>query len=552
MADVYAGVRTRSAPAPVRKTPARSKAVAGQVRNAAGGQVFSLPDEARLHRFLTMGTEGGTYYRDEQTLTRENADVVVRAAEQAPLMLVKAILAVSEGGRAPKQQPALFALAIASSLADDAGRKAALAAVPAVCRTVTSLFTYMKYCDQFRGWGRGLRKAVGRWYDEMPADKLAVQLVKYRQREGYTHTDALRLASDRGHGGDYLATVDAQHAGLYNYVTKKSLLDKNGRKVAATLPEVILAYEALQTATTLAHVVKLVAVDGVTWEMIPDKWINEPAVWEALILKGLPVGALIRQLPRITRAGLTSGEVARKVISDITDAEKLKWGRVHPMKLLVASKTYASGHSERGNSTWPPFANYITALTDGFYEAYAGVVPAGKTTLVGVDISDSMRFPSSVTPGYGSMTAIEATAANALVTAATEPDVTFVAFNTGAALMNGVSARRWIPDVMADLRKLVRGGTDCSMPIRWALENRVKVDTIQILTDGESHQGSMHPFEAMKIYRDRINPDARLVTVAMTATGTSIVPPFDDKSLDVCGFDASVPQLAADFSAGRI
>ena len=63
MADAYSGVRTRPVAAPIRRNPPTAKtpqsrpAAAGQVRNAAGGYVFSVGDEARLHRFLTMGTE---------------------------------------------------------------------------------------------------------------------------------------------------------------------------------------------------------------------------------------------------------------------------------------------------------------------------------------------------------------------------------------------------------------------------------------------------------------------------------------------------------------
>ena len=45
-----------------------------------------------------------------------------------------------------------------------------------------------------RGWGRGLRRAIGTWYTNMDERRLAYQLVKYRQRNGWTHTDTLRKA----------------------------------------------------------------------------------------------------------------------------------------------------------------------------------------------------------------------------------------------------------------------------------------------------------------------------------------------------------------------
>lgn len=46
--------------------------------------------------------------------------------------------------------------------------------------------------------------------------------------------------------------------------------------------------------------------------------------------------------------------------------------------------------------------------------------------------------------------------------------------------------------------------------------------------------------------------DARLVVVAMTATGHSIADPDDPRQLDISGFDSAVPTLLSDFSRGDI
>lgn len=554
MADAYTGIRTRPVAAPIRRnspvtgTPAGRKAAPSQVRNDAGGYVFSVGDEARLHRFLTMGTEGGTFYLSEEKLTKENAAVVFRAAAQAPQMLVKAIVEVSKAGRAPKQKPAIFALAIAASHADDAGRKAALAALPEVCRTTTHLFLFLDYVQQFRGWGRGLRKAVGAWYDKQDIDKLGMQVVKYRQREGWRHIDALRKASDRGPHGDYIV-FDEAHRLLYNYVAGNGLKARDGGNLPGKLPDVVLAYEALQKVETLNEVITLVQVPGVTWEMVPDKWINEPGLWSALIEKGIPQGALIRQLPRLTRVFGNDRSWTKIVAEQLVDFDRLKGARIHPMQILVAQKTYAAGRSDRGSSTWVPDRKISEALSDAFYASYGAFTPAGVRTLVGIDCSASMR--GARTSGVP-LTCVEATAATALVTAATEPSARFVAFDTRAWELDGVSAGARLDQVMSYLSSQIRGGTDVAQPILWAIHNKVVVDSIQLLTDGATWHGTIHPFEAMKLYRERVNPDARLSVVAMTATNHSVVAPWDDKAIDVSGFDAAVPQILADFAAGRI
>jgi 60 kDa SS-A/Ro ribonucleoprotein len=93
-------------------------------------------------------------------------------------------------------------------------RRAALNALPEVCRIGTHLFHFAGYVEQFRGWGRALRRAVGEWY-ERRSTKLAYQAVKYRQRDGWTHRDLLRLAHpdapSREHGRCTTGSVDAVH-----------------------------------------------------------------------------------------------------------------------------------------------------------------------------------------------------------------------------------------------------------------------------------------------------------------------------------------------------
>ena len=132
---------------------------ARQVPNSAGGYTFRLDDRARLRRFLTLGVDGGTYYVAPRELALDNVKVLTRMASSDPTGLVETIVEVSEGGVAPKQGPALFALAYATSVAESS--PLALAALPRVARTGMHLFTFAGYVGQFRGWGRGLRRAVG-------------------------------------------------------------------------------------------------------------------------------------------------------------------------------------------------------------------------------------------------------------------------------------------------------------------------------------------------------------------------------------------------------
>ena len=89
-----------------------------QVPNSAGGYAFPVDRWSRLDRFLVLGSEGGTYYIGERALTQENAKAVVECLAEDGLRTVERILEVSVAGRAPKNDPALFALAIAAGVGD--------------------------------------------------------------------------------------------------------------------------------------------------------------------------------------------------------------------------------------------------------------------------------------------------------------------------------------------------------------------------------------------------------------------------------------------------
>jgi 60 kDa SS-A/Ro ribonucleoprotein len=142
----------------------------GQVPNSAGGHAWAVDVWTRLRRFLILGSEGGSYYASEWTLTRENAEAVALAVDEDGPRAVDEIVRVSREGRAPKNDPALFALALAAGAADEATRKAALDALPQVARTGTHLFQFATFVEGFRGWGRALRRSVGRWYSTQSPD----------------------------------------------------------------------------------------------------------------------------------------------------------------------------------------------------------------------------------------------------------------------------------------------------------------------------------------------------------------------------------------------
>jgi 60 kDa SS-A/Ro ribonucleoprotein len=271
---------------------------------------------------------------------------------------------------------------------------------------------------------------------------------------------------------------------------------------------------------------------------------------------GIPMTALIRQLPRLTRLGVARDRRAQ-IARQLTDPDRLRKARIHPVNVLVAQRTYASGRSARGESTWTPDRMIVDALDAAFYASFGTVEPTGKRTLLALDVSGSMAGAAiSNLP----LTAREASAALALVTAATEPDYDIVGFTAAGDGWNiGGCGRvdRTDDQPTATARRRHRCSVRAAVRryrLRFAdgprLETGRKYDTFVIYTDNETWAGAIHPHQALQEYRRHTGIDARLVVVGMTATKFSIADPSDPGMLDVVGFDSAVPQLIADFSRG--
>jgi len=517
------------------KTP-QSMPIPGRdmAANEAGGYSFALDPWARLDRFLILGSEKGTYYATEQALTVENAQAVLGLIKEDGLRVVDRVAAVSQKGRAPKNDPAIFVLALAAAEGDAPTRQAAYWAVPKVCRTGTHLFRFCQGVQALRGWSRGLRKAVAGFYTLAPVEKLAYQLVKYRQRDGWTHRDVLRLAHPK--------SGDPQRNALLAWAAGKLEASKAGAYVEA--------FGELQASKDKARVIRLVKDNRFPWEAVPTEFLAEPGVWEAL-LEDMPLTALVRNLARMTSIGLLKSaldEATAKVVGRLGDAEAVRKSRVHPLAFLLALRTYASGFGLKGGLRWTPVPAVSAALEKAFYAAFGNVEPTGKRVLLALDVSGSMAM--SCIAG-SCLTAREASAAMALVTLRRETQVDVVGFTGGIKRLD-IRAQMGLAEAVKTVSGLPFERTDCAQPMLWAMKNKLMVDAFVVYTDSETWAGEIHPIQALAQYRERLNPAARLVVVGMTSNGFTLADPNDGGMLDVAGFDTAAPGVISDFVKGSL
>lgn len=524
----------------------QSQSVPGtaQIPNSAGGYTFEVDDWARLDRFLILGTEGPTYYSIAEKLTVENAQAAMRCIQSDGVRAVARIAEISDAGRAPKNDAAIFVLAMAARKGNLETRRAAFSAIPEVCRTGTHLFLFHEALKAFPGRSSGLNRAIGRWYTDKPVDVLAYQLVKYRQRNGWTHRDVLRLAKPAA------GNVPALKWAV-------------GKPADSALPAVIEGFIKAQEAKTAKEAVAVLRdYPSLPWEALPTEHLAHGEVWEAL-LPNLPVMATVRNLGRLTAKGLLGpvSAAVKTVTARLTDSETIRKSRIHPISILGAMGIYGQGRGDKGSMTWVPSARIVDALDAAFYMAFDNVETTGKRTLIALDVSGSMD--GGLIAAMPGITPMVASAAIAMVIARREPSHAFIAFTSsgvrgayggkwgggdaGVTVLD-ISPRQRLNDVCRQMKALPMGGTDCSLPMVWAAREKVAVDTFIVTTDNETWAGDIHPSQALKKYRKDRGIASKLVVAAMTPTPFSIADPADGGMLDIVGMDTAVPSLIRDFS----
>jgi 60 kDa SS-A/Ro ribonucleoprotein len=549
-----------------RNTP-QSQPIPGstQVHNSGGGFSWEVDDWIRLDRFLILGGEGGTYYITERDLVKQNHDTIIRCMKADGIRAVNRIVEISDAGRAPKNDPAVFALALAVTHADAQAKAHAFANLNKVCRIGTHLFHFAEYVNAMRGWGRGLRNAVGDWYVYRDADDLAHQAVKYEQRDGWSHGDLLRLAHPKAPSAQHESVFRWMLAGADSLgereVKRKVRGEDRVAKYGAVgaLPKLIEAFEQAKRASSAGEIVKLINEFDLPREAIPTQWLNEVVVWEAL-LERMPMTAMIRNLGKMTSLGLLVpfSEAKKLIVRKLRDETALKRARIHPLAVLVAQKTYAQGHGDKGVLKWSPVSAVVDALDEAFYATFQNVEPCNKPVLLALDVSGSMA--GSMIAG-SCISAREGSAAMALITAATEPEREIIAFSAPAQGRYGgmhgsgepgitrvnLSPRMRLAEVIKRVEAIPMGGTDCAMPMVWAARNKLNVSAFITYTDSETWAGNIHPAQSLRQYREEFVGDAKAVVVGMTSNGFTLADPNDRGMLDVVGFDTTVPAVITDF-----
>ncbi|CAI5452675.1 unnamed protein product [Caenorhabditis angaria] len=570
-----------------------------QVQNKAGGFVFTVSDETRIRRFLILGTASGTYYQSSKELTLENAKAMIDIINAGNAhTILKELGEINAANRNPKMSPLLFVLAITARYhvhdpkkagADETINKyskyisemhrAAFALIPEVCRIPTHLFEFVGYCEVISkstnnadaktstGWGRRMRTAISSWYTTKTAEKLAMFLTKYPQREGWSHRDLFRLAHPVLNARNSVERLELEQ--IFRYAVKGDLLPRKRLLAADDAArgdikqytdvqldtelnsrnlDLIEAYLKLKHEKSEEVIVAAIKKHGLVREHLPTDSLNSKLVWETLFDVRMPMTALIRNLGKMSLVECLDDARVAQICQRLTDPEELRRTRIHPLTLLIAKEIYGRGRGDKGSLTWNPNKEILKAMEAGFYKSFSNAPVTNKRYCLALDVSGSM----CCSVAGSAISCRNASTAMSLVHLHNEPEVKCVAFCD--ELTELPFTKEWtMQKVQNHIDQLRFGATDCGLPMLWAAEKGLKFDCFIVYTDNDTWAGHVHPFEALQQYREKSGiHDAKLIVMGMTATPFTIADPRDRGMLDISGFDSSVPSIVAEFVMGNI
>ena len=305
-------------------------------------------------------------------------------------------------------------------------------------------------------------------------------------------------------------------------------------------------------ATNVALACALIRSGRLVREHIPTVLFGSREIW-ATLLETMPLEALLRNLGKMTQNGVV-GDKYKEIVARMTDQTAILKARIHPIKVLVASKVYKNGYGDLGSLSWVPNHFISNAFTQLYQLSYGTITPTGQSIMVAVDVSGSM---SSAVIGSKVLTCRDASIAMALLYLETEKNVSIVAFSDGLTDMSTPSRNQLRRGMTIDQALSATSGmsfssTDCVLPILHAIKHNLKIDAFIVLTDNETYAPNEHPQSALVRYRQLMGTETKLIVIGMTGNCFTIVDPNDRKTLNLAGFDTSTPEIASMFLRGEI
>ncbi|MDF5719706.1 MAG: TROVE domain-containing protein [Rhizonema sp. PD37] len=510
---------------------------AEMIQGRSGGWMFDAGRRQMLRRCLLIGTAQSTYYAGKQELTEDFVMVVRQAIAENPQLVADEILYASDG-RAINNSAPILALVLLSMGEAPEAKKAFAEIFPKVIRTGSHFYEWLSYTKSMRGFGKVVREAGKNWFLREDVKGLAYQLLKYQQRHNFSSRDALRLF--------HIKPPTVEHQQLFEWVVKGWVVLPS--EIPSTALVQIWWYEWLKRNPDRTQ--EAIAQGRLTHEMAAPIGKMDKSAWQ-LLFQEMPIGALLRNLGSLTELGVLRTDESDNLLrveAVLNNKEHLRKGRIHPINVLKALKTYQSGGSlGRSKKTWNPVNRIVDILEKAVELSFDVVQPTGKVFMHAVDVSGSM---GTLVADMG-LSCCEIATTMALVTAKAEKNYMIRGFSTEFRDL-GITAKDSFNSAVRKASNQNFGGTDASVTYDWMIKNKFKADVVCCWTDSESWAGYKHPTQALAEYRKKVNPEVKAVYVTLAPYQITLVDPKDPLSYDIAGFDPGVPQMIQMIASGDI
>ena len=505
-----------------------TKKITGTKKNDGGGYSHVIGKWEFLDRFLIIGAESGTYYVSQEENQQRNCDNTIACIVENGIKVVDTVVEVSAGGKAAKNDSAIYVLALCFTHGNDETKQYAEKALQKVCRIGTHILMFVAFIKSMRGFGKSVARAINAWYTDKTDDALAFQLTKYQNRNGWTHKDVFRLSHPK------FGKRNAKSA-IAKWVVTGEI--PKGKTKGQSLIRVIDSCRGVE----VKKAIPIIKEHNLQREHLDTNLLNDVSI-QAAMLDNLGGTALVRNLGNMTKSGLLHGnnEYVKNIYHKLNDKEYIAKSKLHPLKLLIALNTYNAGGGGFGAS-YVPNQTISSSLEAALALSFNSVKPTNENYFFGLDVSGSMGWEA-----ISGVSCCAVASVMALTFAKVEP-WTFIGGFSGNFTELGISKADSVNSAMDKAIKTNFGSTNPSAAIEYAIQRKMDVDKFVFITDNDCNRG-YHASETIKKYRSLMNkPKAKIIVFGLTASQFSIADKNDPFSLDVAGTTPDMTSIIQNF-----
>lgn len=507
--------------------------------NNEGNMVFRLNDFEKLKRFIFLGSDNNNLYLKKDILEYDNVLCLENLLDSCRYDDILDVINDYKN-KVYKKDYLIYVLArcCAIRLDDDPlywkkdFKVDCFKLVLEVCTIPTYLFLFVKLYEAINlklynttGWNKGIKEMISNWYQTKSYSELMYYITRYQSGYTWSHKDVLRL----GH----IKPKDKTYNDIFMYITKGKL-NKDNKEL-----EYLHIIEELKYEYNVDKIIEYIEKYNLVIEQVPHYLLNEKKILVSLI-SSMSIGTLLQNLNKITSLYILDDFL------DIVDliCKKVDISDIHPLQVLITLKIYKRGYYMNDDLKWNPNIKIINILETKFYSSFIQFNKINKRILLALDVSGNMLCNNIC--DIDCLTAKEVSCVMAMILDYTEKDIDIIEFGSEFKRLN-ISSLQYLEDNLEYIKDIKYESTECELPIKWAYCNNKIYDAIIIFTDNEINCNTTDLYNELKLYRNKIGVNTKLVVVRLTSNKLSIVDPEDSNMIDICGFNVNMYNTIKEF-----